>query len=89
MYFTPNAPPKGRLEIPLSHRVFTKITPRNCLKFMFTPNLPNHAGCKIDLSRNHAIAFIQFTFSRSEICPISYHAFPMGGPTELVPWTAA
>ena len=35
-------PPRG-LEITLSRRFFGRITPRNCLKFMFTPSLPNHA----------------------------------------------
>ena len=49
---------KGGLETPLSRRSFAQITPRNCLKVMFTPNLPNHAGWQIDLSRNNAI-FIQ------------------------------
>ena len=35
---------QGGLEIPLSRSFFAQITPRNCLKFMFTPSLPNHAG---------------------------------------------
>ena len=68
------------LEIPLSCRFFAQITHRNCLKFMFTPSLPNHAGCQIDFSRNHAIIFTQFTFSRSKICPITPSRFPLGGP---------
>ena len=58
---------QGGLEISPSRRFFAEITPRNCLKFMFTPSLPIHAGCQIDFSRNHAIIFIQFTFSRSDV----------------------
>ena len=49
--------PQGGLEIPLSCKFFAQITSRNCLKFMFTPSLPNHAGCQIDHSRNYAIFF--------------------------------
>ena len=51
----PKRPPQGRLEIPLSCRSFKQITPRKCLKIMFTPSLPHHAGCQIDHSRNNAI----------------------------------
>ena len=72
--------PQGGLEITLSRRFFAQITPRNCLKFMFTPSLPNHAGCQIDFSRNHAIIFTQFTFSRSRICPKTPSHFPLGEP---------
>ena len=72
--------PQGGLEITLSRRFFGQITPGNCLKFMFTPSLPNHAGCQIDFSRNHAIIFAQFSFSRYEICPITPSRFPLGGP---------
>ena len=46
---------QGELENPLSYGFFTQITPRKCLKFMFTPSLPNNAGCQIDHSRNNAI----------------------------------
>ena len=74
-------PPQGGLEITLSHRFFGQITPRNCLKFMFTPSLPNHAGCQIDFWRNHAIIFLKFPFSRSEIWKLS--RFPLGGPLYL------
>ena len=35
--------------------IFAPITPRNGLKFMFTPSLLNHAGCQIDLSHNNTI----------------------------------
>ena len=66
---------KGGLEIPLSRRIFAHNTPRNCLRFMFTPSLPNHAGCQIDLSRNNVIIFI-LPLSRSEICPITPSRFP-------------
>ena len=72
--------PKGELKIPLSRRFFAQITPRNCLKFMFTPSLPNHAGCQIDHSRNNAIFPIQFPFSRSKIYRITPSRFPLGGP---------
>ena len=70
--------PKG-LKIPFSHRCFAQIIPRNCLKFTFTPGLRNHSGCQIDLSRNKAILFIQFSLSRFEICLISHHTFLLGG----------
>ena len=76
--FLTRGPPRG-LEITLSRRFFGQITPRNCLKFMFTPSLPNRAGCQIDFSRNHAIIFSQFTFSRYEICPITPSRVPLGG----------
>ena len=75
-----NGAPKGRLEIPLSHRIFAQITPKNCLTLIFTPSLPNHAGCQIDLLRNNAIFFIQFPFSRFEICPIMPSRFPSRVP---------
>ena len=71
---------KGGLEIPLSRRIFAHNTPRNCLRFMFTPSLPNHAGWQFDLSRKNAVIFIQFPFSRSEIYPITPSRFPLGGP---------
>ena len=61
--------PQGGLEIPLSNRFFAQITPRNCLKFMFTPSLPNHARCQIDIhaitqlfpsnSRFHALKYVK------------------------------
>ena len=72
--------PQRILEIPLLPRYFSQITPRNCLKFMFTPILPNHAGCQIDHSRNNAIFPIQFPFSRSKIYRITPSRFPLGGP---------
>ena len=37
--------------------VFEQITPRNCLKLMFTPSLLSHAGCQIDHSHNNAIFY--------------------------------
>ena len=37
------------------HAAFSHKSPRNFLKFMFTPSLPNHAGCQIDHSRKSAI----------------------------------
>ena len=57
------------LEIPLLRMFFGPITPRNCLLFMFTPSLPNHAGRQIDPPRNKAIFFFQYSFSRFELCP--------------------
>ena len=71
---------RGPLKIPLSHRFFAQITPRNCLKCIFTPSLPNHAGWQIDLSRNNAIFSIQFTFLRFEICPLTQSCFALGAP---------
>ena len=56
-----NEAQEGRLEILLSPWFSARITPRNCLKFMFTPNLLNHAGCKIALSRNNAFFHPVFT----------------------------
>ena len=75
--------PQGTLEIPLSRRFVALITPRNCLRFKFTPNLPNHAGCQIDHSRNNAILSIQFPFSRSKICRITPSRFPFRSPSIL------
>ena len=51
---------------------------------MFTQSLPNHTGFQIDFSRNHAIIFIQFPFSRSKLCRITPSRFPLGGPLQ---WT--
>ena len=76
--------PQGGLEIPLSRRFFAQITPRNCLIHMFTPTLPNHAGCQIDHSRNNAIFFIQFPFLRSKICRTTLSRFPLGEPHLLL-----
>ena len=73
-------PPKGASKSRLHAGFFAQITPRNCLKFMFTPTLPNQAECQIDFSRNHAVIFIQFPFSRSEIYPFTPSRFPLGGP---------
>ena len=70
-------PFKGRSQILLSHRFFAQITPKNCLKLMFTPSLPN-AGCQIDLSRNNAIFSIKFRFSYFELCQITSSRFPFG-----------
>ena len=50
-------------DLSLSRRFFAQITPRNCLEFMFTPSLPNHAGCF------HALKYVE---SR-------HHSFPLGG----------
>ena len=71
------APQEG-LEIPLSRRFFAQITLINCLEFMFTSSLPNHAGCQNDHSRNNTIFSIQFTFSRSKYVESRHHAFPCG-----------
>ena len=65
--------------------IFAQIAPRNCLKFMLTPSLTNHAGCQIDLSRNNASFSIQFPFSRFEICPIAPSRFPPGRPRVQTP----
>ena len=48
-------PPKKVLKSNFYAGFFAQITPRNCLIFMFTPSLPNHARCQVDLSRNNAI----------------------------------
>ena len=60
--FHPKGPPQGGLEITLSRRFFTQITPRNCLKFMFTPSLSNHTGCQIDHSRYNAFFSLNSRF---------------------------
>ena len=56
--------PLGGLEIPILNRFLKQITPKNCLKFMFTPSLPNHGGCH--LSRNNVICqkwkFVLFAY---------------------------
>ena len=78
--FSVTGSPKGASKSRFHADFFAQITPRNCPKFMFTPSLPNHAGCQIDFSRNHAIIFTQFTFSRYEICPITPSRFPLRGP---------
>ena len=72
--------PQGRLRIPLSRRFFAQITPKNCPKFMFTPSVPNHAGCQIDHSRNNAVIFIQLPFSCFKICRITPSRVPLLGP---------
>ena len=43
------------------------------------------SSLKSNLSRNNAIIFIQFPFSRSEMCPIMPSHFPLEGP--LVRWS--
>ena len=50
-----NGASKGGLEIP--HHAGFSHQSRNCLKFMFTPSLPNHAENQVDLSRNNAIFY--------------------------------
>ena len=65
---SPMGPPKGGLKS-RSHTGFSHKSRSGCLKFMFMPSLPNHAEYLINLSRNNATIFIQFPFSRSEICP--------------------
>ena len=64
--------------------MLAQITARNCLKFMFRPSLPNHAGCQIDHLQNNAIFFIQFPFSRSKICRITPSRFPLGEPLKFM-----
>ena len=44
------APKKGPRNSAFT-QVFAQITPKNCLKFMFMPSLPNYAGCQIDLTK--------------------------------------
>ena len=80
--------PLGRLKILLSHRFFALMTSRNCLKFIFTPSLLNHAGCQIDLSGNNAIFSIRFPFLCFEICLITPSCFPLGGACMIYfsPW---
>ena len=68
------------IELPLSLMFFAQITHRNCLKFMFTPSLHNHAGCQIDHSRNNTIFSFQFPFSRSKICHTTPSRFPLRDP---------
>ena len=69
-----------KLKILLSRRFFAQITFINFLKFIFTPSLPNHAGCQNENSRNNAILYIQSKFSRSKLCRITPSRFPLGGP---------
>ena len=52
-------------------------------EIIFTPSLPNHAGCQNDHSRNSAIFFIQFTFSRFKTCRITPLRFLLGGPLQM------
>ena len=57
------------LKIPLSRRFFAQITPRNCLKFMFTPSLPNHAfplGAPCEWDRSGTMSRSKF-IARSKI----------------------
>ena len=51
---------------------------------MFTPSLPNIAACQIVRSRNNAIIFMHFLFSRSEICLITPSRFPLGGSSPKI-----
>ena len=46
-----------KVELDILHHAgyFAQSSPRNCLKFMFTPSLSNHVGSQTDLSRNNAI----------------------------------
>ena len=76
---TIKAPPQGGLEIPLSGRFFAQITLRYCLKFMFAPSLPNHAGCQINHSCNNAIfpSNSRFHALKYVIC------FPLWGPHQF------
>ena len=71
--------PQGGLEIPLSRWFFAQITPRNCVKFMLTPSLPNHAKCQIDLSRNYAIFSSNSRLHALTYVKSRHHAFPLGG----------
>ena len=76
-------PPRGTRN-PAFTQFFSQITPRNSLKFMFMPSLPNHAGCRIDHSRNHTTFLIQFLFSCSKIRQITSSRFPLEGPVEVI-----
>ena len=46
--------PKGDSKSRFHAAFFAQITPINCLKFMFTQSLPNHAGYQINHPRNNA-----------------------------------
>ena len=72
------------LKITLSRRFFAQVTPRNCLKFMFTPRLPNHAGCQIDYSQNNPIFPTKFPFHALKYVESCHHAFPLGNPDKVV-----
>ena len=72
--------PQRGLEIQLSRRYFAQITPKYCMKFMFTPSLPNHARYRLIY---HAI--MQFFSSNScfhalKCVELRHHTFPLGGP---------
>ena len=72
--------PQRVLEIPLSRRFFTQITPRKCLKFMITQSLLNHAGCQIDHSRNNAILSSNSRFHAPKNCRTTPSCFPLWKP---------
>ena len=76
--------PKGARNLSFTKGFFAQIMPRNYLKFMLTPSLHNHVECQIDISHNNAILFIQYLFSRFEICPITPSHLPLGTPLHNV-----
>ena len=60
---------------------FAQITPRNCLKFLFTPSLPSMLDARLIF---HAIT--QLFSSNSCFHALKYeshHAFPLGAPLYL------
>ena len=62
------------LQIPLSHRLFAKITPKDACSRKF------YGGCQIDLRAITPIFSIKFLFLRYEIYLITPSRFPLGGP---------
>ena len=64
-----NEAPQRGARNPAFTQVYRKNHAQNCLKFMLTPSLPNHAGYQIDISRNNAICSSN-----------SHHTLTLGGP---------
>ena len=64
----------------ISQIFFAQITPRNCLKIVFTPSLPNHARCKVGLLFNNVFCSSNYRFHASNMSNNAIMVSPWKAP---------